>query len=132
MRSPPTSIRLSFLLPKGVAADSVAAAFARSQFGCTLDVAGPAIAITGPSREAVFEDAATLLRMLRRQTNEPHSITALLETPPRCHLGRGGRDTWHIIVGADVAFAPTSLGAEFPRADFSDAAGREPFRQVAS
>lgn len=129
MRSPPTSIRLSFLLPKGVTADP--GSHAPSPFGCTLDVAGPMVLITGPSREAVFAHAATLLRVLRRQTNQPHSISALLETPPRCHLGRGGRDTWHIIVGADVAFAPTSLGAEFPRTEVSGAIGREPFRRVA-
>jgi hypothetical protein len=112
MRCHPGSYRLSFLLPAGVTADS--GSHQPSDEGCLLHVAHHIAEIVGPSREAVFEHAARFLRVSCRASLEgqlpPLSIAAMLQTPAR----PSGRDTWSIIVGADIAFSPTSLDPHFP------------------
>lgn len=121
MRSIPGSFRLTFLLPAGVAADS--GQHQPSPEGCRLHVSFPLAEITGPSREAVFEHAARFLRVSCRG-KAPFSIAAMLATPARLC----GRDAWSIIVGADVAFSPTSLNPHLP----SPSEGRiVPLRPVA-
>ena len=110
MRSPAFSYRLGFALP----ADFVVTDGGPqpSPAGCTLQSFKNMVVITGPSRDAVFEKATELLRAIRAMTRQPMSITADLETPgpvPR-------RDSWTIVVGADVAFTPTGLDPYFPRA----------------
>jgi hypothetical protein len=69
----------------------------------------PSAAVDGPSRELVLEETARLLREICRGLG-PLSIAATLESPPP----GSGRDGWTIIVGADIAFSPTALGATFP------------------
>jgi hypothetical protein len=108
MRSHPASYRLSFLLPKGVSADP--GRHRPSPDGCILTVAGPMAEILGPSREATFEHATRFLRVVCRG-RPPLSIAAVLETP----VQPAGRDSWSIIVGADVSFSPTALDPHFPR-----------------
>lgn len=108
MRSHPGSYRLSFLLPAGTSVDS--GSHRPSPDGCTLNVTFPLAEILGPSREAVFEHAARLLRVSCR--GQRCAIAARLETPAR----PSGSDTWSIIVGADIAFSPTSLDPQFPSA----------------
>lgn len=73
------------------------------------------VMIEGPSREQVFEQARRFLRILAKGFG-PLSIAAVLSTPaqlapdgaPQWSV-RGGQDTWTIIVGAEIAFAPTSI-----------------------
>ena len=108
MRCHPGSYRLSFLLPAGVKVDR--GSHQPSPHGCLLHVDGPLIEIVGPSREATFEHASRLLRVACKG-RPPLSIAADLRTPAR----PSGRDTWSIIVGADIAFSPTSLDPHFPR-----------------
>jgi hypothetical protein len=108
--SPPVTYRLTFVLPAGALAVQ-SGIFSGWVQGCELVIAGPFIAITGPSRERVQEQAARLLRVSCQKLRAV-SIEALLETPPP----GGGRDGWTIIVNADIAFAPTGLGATFPPA----------------
>ncbi len=109
MRAPdrPGSYRLSFLLPNGVAARS--GEYADWVPGCVLTVSGPSVEISAPSKDNAFEQAARLLRVVC-QGKGPLSIAALLVSPRPV----SGADGWTIVVGADVAFAPTSLGATFP------------------
>ena len=108
MRSSPSSFRLTFVLP-------TAARTARSGVypgwvpGCELAIAGPFVAITGPSRERAMEQAARFLRVTC-QGLPALSIDTVLESP----LPVSGRDGWNIIVGADIAFSPTSLPPHFP------------------
>ncbi len=112
MRSSPGSFYLSFLLPKGVDA---AAADGRSYpgLGCKVRATPPLVKISGPSRESVFECATLELRAAHYDRPiGPVSIAATLQSPPPV----SGVDTWSIIVGADVAFSPTSLDPHFPRA----------------
>lgn len=107
MRSSPVSYRLSFVLPKG--ARAVRSGVHRGWVqGCELAVAGPLIAAMGPSRERVMQQAARLLRVACQDLKDV-SIAAELATPGP----GGGRDPWTIIVKADIAFAPTGLGATF-------------------
>jgi hypothetical protein len=106
MRSPPASFRLSFLLPAG--ADACSGSHRPSPEGCLLHVTAPLVEIAGPSREAVFEHAARFLRVSCRGLRT--SLAARLQTPAR----PSGTDTWSIILGADVAFSPTSLDPHFP------------------
>lgn len=105
--SAPARYRLSFLLPGGVRVDS--GRHRPSPDGCLLHVDGVLVAILGPSREAVFEHATRLLRVSCKG-RPPLSIAAELQTP-----SPSGRDTWSIIVGADIAFSPTSLDPHFPQ-----------------
>jgi hypothetical protein len=108
MRSHPDLFRLTFLLPPG--ADARPGTHQPSADGCALTVRFPLAEITGPSRPAVFEHAARLLRVACRGL-PPLSIGANLESPAR----PAARDAWSIIVGADVAFSPTGIDPELPR-----------------
>ena len=109
MRSHPGSYHLSFLLPKGmVLRPGIEAAFAAPD--CSLLVIHPLVKIYGRSREAVFGFATDLLRLAERPPR-PVSIAATLDSP----APGSGSDPWSIIVGADVAFSPTSLDPHFPR-----------------
>jgi hypothetical protein len=108
MRCHPGLYRLSFLLPAGARCDS--GSHQPSPDGCLLHVTFPLAEIVGPSREAVFEHATRLLRVSCSGL-PPLSIAARLSTPGR----PVGTDTWSIIVGADIAFSPTSLDPHFPR-----------------
>jgi hypothetical protein len=110
MRCHPGSYRLSFLLPAGTHVDS--GIHQPSPDGCLLRVDRMLVEISGPSREAVFEHATRLLRV-SALGRPPLSIAATLSTPTR----PPGRDTWSIIVGADVAFSPTSLDPHLPGPD---------------
>src|SRR5258708_1636208 len=110
MRCHPGSFHLSFLLPEGVDA-SWADGRHFPALGCHVRVLSPLMKIRGPSRDWVFDAADVILRQAC-ESHGPLSIAATLQSPPPCP----GRDSWTIIVGADVAFAPTGLGAHFPRA----------------
>lgn len=111
MRSSPESVRLTFVLPKG--ARLLPCGVHRDWVkGCELTVAMQFIAIRGPSRERVQEQAARVIRACC-QDLENVAIGAVMET-----TGPGaGRDGWTVIVNADIAFAPTALGASFPAAE---------------
>jgi hypothetical protein len=108
MRCHPGLYRLSFLLPAGTHVDS--GSHQPSAEGCLLHATFPLVEIVGPSRESVFEHAARLLRVSCRG-RPPLSIAAMLSTPGR----PAGADSWCIIVGADIAFSPTSLDPHFPK-----------------
>ena len=108
MRPHPEACRLTFLLPDGAAV--IAGFHQPSPDGCALDVTWPLVNIRGPSRRAVFDHASRLLRVACQHL-PPTSIAASLVAAD----SPAGRDAWCIIVGADVAFSPTGLGAEFPR-----------------
>lgn len=113
MRCHPASYRLSFLLPKGTAASS--GCHQPSDDGCRLTITHRLIVeILGPSREAVFEHATLFLRVCA-SGRTPMSIAATLETPSGPGWCGQRSDTWSIIVGADVAFSPTSLDPHFPK-----------------
>jgi hypothetical protein len=102
---------LTFVLPKGAHALQSGCYDTSSWVpGCFLVIAGPFVAITAPSRERAMEQAARLLRVTCQGLTEI-SIAATLESPAPV----SGRDGWTIIVNADIAFAPTSLGATFPQ-----------------
>jgi hypothetical protein len=107
MRSSPGLYRLSFLLPKGTAA--AAGAYSNWVPGCDVEIDRVRVAITGPSKDAVIEQAARVVRVICAGSRDL-SIDAMLESPSP----GSGRDGWTIIVGADIAFAPTALGATFP------------------
>jgi hypothetical protein len=106
MRCHPGLYRLTFLLPPGSRCDS--GSHQPSPDGCLLHVTFPLAEIVAPSREAAFDHAARLLRVSCRGLCV--AIAASLQTPAR----PAGRDTWSIIVGADIAFSPTSLPPHFP------------------
>jgi hypothetical protein len=76
---------------------------------CAIEIDLVRAVITGPSKEAVIEQTARLVRTICFGRQDL-SIDAVLESPPP----GGGRDGWTLIVGADIAFAPTGLGATFP------------------
>lgn len=77
--------------------------------GCELAIAHPHVAIFGPSRERVIDQAARLIRVACHNLPSA-SISAHMQSPPPV----SGHDAWTIIVNADIAFCPTALGAVFP------------------
>lgn len=107
MRPAPEPFKLTFLLPDGAAATP--GFHQPSPEGCALAVSWPLVEISGPSRRAVFDHTARLLRHACRHL-PPTSIAAVLGTPGR----PAARDPVNIIVGADVAFSPTGLDPDFP------------------
>ncbi|MFT4117487.1 hypothetical protein [Bradyrhizobium sp.] len=105
MRSP-SFYHLSFLLPAGA---TCASRPIDLPMGCEIRVVAPLVKIRGLSRDCVFQAARNAV--LAHWRDKPAvSIAAVLASPGACL----GRDAWTIIVGADVAFAPTGLGATFP------------------
>lgn len=105
MRSHPGSFDLSFILPRGIGAPVVPMALPG---GCPVELDGPLVRLRGESREATFNDAASLVTRLCGP--RPFAIGAILHTPQR----PSGFDRWHIIVGAPVAFAPGGIDPYFP------------------
>jgi hypothetical protein len=124
MRNIPFNYRLSFLLPPplwfgGPAIPTI--------YGCRVAVSDGLVGITGPSRQAVFEQAATLVRSAGRRA-PPLSIAVRLSSP---YLA-GGCDSWSMIVGADVAFSPTAIDPYFPALDIGPAPRPPPVKQMSS
>lgn len=118
----PPVYRLAFMAPRAIAR----AARKRGERslvlgGCRLSIDDSGlVAITAPSRDRAFDQAAAVLRA-RGEGEPPASIAAVLESPhPR------GRDGWQIITGADVAFAPTGLPAHFPLLELAAAEPAKP------
>ena len=115
MGSAPASHRLSFLLPPGTAAaPGVHSGWVPE---CTVLIDAVRVVVTGPSRGLVIEQAARVVRVICQGRREL-AIGAVLESPPP----GAGRDGWTIIVGADIAFAPTALGVTFPDPEQANAA----------
>jgi len=105
--------RLTFLVPRAilrVAAGRLEQLLLR---GCAIDLtAAPLVRVEAPAAPMAFDQAARLLRA-RGGNEAPRSIDAILESS----AGNGGRDRWTIVLGADVSFAPTALGAYLPAAE---------------
>ena len=110
MRSSQGSFSLTFLLPADFRLSYDGTQPGAN--GCLLATRGALVEVSGPSREAVLNDATPLLRTIHGFLERPFSITAVVRSPPPVP----GVDSWSIIVGADVAFSPTSLDPHFPRA----------------
>lgn len=109
MRSHPGSFDLSFIVPRDAVALGGDGTYS-AENGCEIEIAAPLVRIRGFSREAVFNAASDVVRDLGQDS--PTSITAILRSPAR----PSGADSWSIIVGADVAFSPTSIDPYFPTA----------------
>jgi hypothetical protein len=121
MRSCPASHVVTFLTPPGA---WIEPGFRiDSPHGCILEVGRTGlVTILGPSREAVFELAARLLRAACRG-RPPASVSARLYQPrPNGELSEGRDwlelpgpvDGWTIIIGAEVAFSPTPIDPHIP------------------
>lgn len=114
MRLSPGVYRLTFMLPRIIAEAAIAGDHRPSFEGCKLSISRAGIVeIKGPSKELVFSQGRRLVRVLSKGF-EAYCLPARLETPLRDRFGRPypGRDTWTIIVNAEVAFSPTSLPAD--------------------
>jgi hypothetical protein len=98
----PGSYRLVFLLPSRLLLMVQPGRHQPCLHGCvlTIDRRG-LVTVTGSSRERVFDQAARFLKLICKG-HGALSLAATLTQP-------GGRDGWSIIVGADVAFSPTSI-----------------------
>lgn len=118
--------RLTFMLPRALESHVRTGTHSPCAMGCAVTVGrGGLAAITGPSREAVFEHAARFLRAAGKSAKLA-SECAICGRLPRiviaarlCHrfpLVTGHLDAWQIIVGADVAFAPGGIDPYLPAA----------------
>lgn len=125
MRSYPASYsRLcSFLLPADAACGH--GVNADQRHGCLVEIGRIGlVTIMGPSREAVFDQAARILRMACAGL-PALSIACSLYTKSEgpADDGRdwlrleGSTDRWTIIVNGGVSFSPTGLEPYFPDLD---------------
>lgn len=104
MRPSPEAYRLSFLMPEG--ADLDRACFHYRSEICALEVHGAGLVVlAAPSREALLDCAGEFL-VTACAGLSPRSIAVRLRGP-----GAPVADAWTAIVGANVAFCPTGLGA---------------------
>jgi hypothetical protein len=109
MRSPDArTYRLTFTLPKGAMA-LPSGVHQDWEPGCELDICGPLIAIIAPSREKAMSQAARVLRVACARLARAET-SALLESPAPV----SGRDSWTVVINADIAFVPGAIGAVFP------------------
>jgi hypothetical protein len=109
-------VRLTFRLPGAIAAPT--GPF-RDTEGCRLHVDRTGLVrIDGPCRERVQQITARFLYAACRSiiigALPPECIAALMRTYSG-ERGRPASDSWQIIVGADIAFAPTGLPAVMVR-----------------
>jgi hypothetical protein len=120
--SPRFTHLLTFLLPPG--SRRVVAPAEGWPFRCVVEFGKISVNVMGPSREATFATAARI-GIAACADLPPQSISVRLYTFPPEEKGGGrdwlhvssppgGVDGWTMIVGAEVAFAPTALGATFP------------------
>lgn len=111
--------KMTFLLPRELTLGVKAGTHHPCLHQCLLTVAPLGerdyqVRITGPSRRKLFDQAGAWLRMAAKghiAAGNAMQIPAIVTAPARVCAGS---DSWTIVVGADVAFAPTGLGAEFP------------------
>ena len=110
---------LTFLLPRELTLGVVAGAHHPCLHRCLLRIEHYGrrdyrVLIKAPSRQLAFEQARRYLRVAAKGHIAQGSalrITAALVTPSRICSGSDG---WTIIVGADVAFAPTTIPPDLP------------------
>lgn len=113
------AVRLTFLLPTAILRQTGFRGPFVPVDGCGLEVARTGmVVVEGPSRERVQELARRYLRIIARAViageQPPVSIAAVMKTYSRD--GGPGRDSYQIIIGADIAFAATGMAADLPSA----------------
>ena len=117
---PAYSHLFSFLLPEGARRDS--GIVMDSPVRCFVEVGRIGlVTIMGPSREAVLDQAARILRAAC-EGMAPQALTGTMYHNAYTNLGDdrdwlrlpGPADGWSIAVGAEVAFAATALGHHIP------------------
>jgi hypothetical protein len=110
----------SFLLPDGARRDS--GILSDSPYHCFVDIGRIGlVTVMGPSREAVLDQAARILRVAC-EGMPPQALTGTMYHNTFTNLGDdrdwlrlpGPADGWSIAVGAEVAFAATGLGHHIP------------------
>lgn len=113
MRADPlyAAYRLTFTLP---AALRLSVPLGRHQpcvAGCVLTVnAAHQVTIEGRHRDAVFDQARRFLKV-HAKGHGALAMVAVLASPadPDNPSARSGRDSWSIIIGAEIAIVPTSM-----------------------
>jgi hypothetical protein len=102
--------RLVFMLPATLLLRARIGVHHPSLAGCLLHVKQAGLVeIGGPCREAVFDQTARFLRVLRKGMDLPPTS---IDARSSCSLGR---DSWQIVIGADIAFMPGGIEPHMPR-----------------
>lgn len=97
--------RLAFTVPVTLRLGVIKGRHQPCLHGCSLIVGEHfGAVIEGPSRERVFDQARRFLRVHARG-HGAMTIAATLRSPPPAR----GIDSWSIVIGAEIAFAPTSI-----------------------
>lgn len=116
---------LTFLLPAGSRRVDAPAGGWPPQFMVELGRAG-LVTIMGPSRDAIFDVAASVARQACAGLPEQSIAIRVYARPIEresatrdwLHVSTeslGAVDGWSMIVGAEVAFSPTALDSYFPK-----------------
>lgn len=107
-------VRATFLLPEGAALADAIDTCLPLDFGCELELHGAGLVLVGAhSREALFLGLAPFLVVLCAPIR-PQSIAITVSTT-RAQDGGPARDSWTVIVGANIAFCPSRLPPLIPQ-----------------
>ena len=105
--------RLSFMLPGTLVMRAPIGRHAPCLAGCLLTVdRGGLVTVGGPSRERVFDQATRFFRVITKGMGLPPLTIAA-----RLRYAAGRIDTWQIVLGADIAFAPCGIEPHLPSQD---------------
>jgi hypothetical protein len=108
--------RMRFLLPRTLMLGVQIGRHHPCLHQCLLEVdKAYVVRVRAPTREKLFAQASAWLRTAAKghiADGQSFQISAKVQTPARICAGL---DSWTIVVGADVAFAPTGLGVEMPK-----------------
>lgn len=103
--------RLTFTLPPTLRLSVPLGRHQPCVAGCVLTVnAAHQVTIEGRYRDTVFDQVRRFLKV-HAKGHGALSMVAILYTPadPANPCARSGRDSWSIIIGAEIAIVPTSM-----------------------
>lgn len=118
MRAASGTYRLTFMLPASLQLRVPLGRHSPCLHGCVVTVEPVGlVAMEGPSRERVFEQATRFFRVHARGL-PALTVSSSLESPAK--YCPPGRDTWKIVIGAEISFACTPLDPEIAKPEHSE------------
>jgi hypothetical protein len=111
---------LTFLLPAILALLAPVGRHCPCLMGCLVTVGRNGfVVVDGTSREGVFEQTGRFLRQLLKVLRDAGNVPPATSIAGRLR-GPTGEDSWQIVIGAEVAFAPGGIEAQFPAGEAAE------------
>lgn len=113
MRASSGVYRLTFMLPASLQLRVALGRHSPCLHGCVVSVEPVGlVSIEGPSRERVFDQATRFFR-IHAKGLPALTVSSSLQSPAK--YCPAGRDTWKIVIGAEISFACTPLDPEIAK-----------------